>query len=260
MKSFDTRNYFSNYNYTEIILVLILTILFQVSPFQNSFAHARSVELARDFVNMTQTIREGEELIRFHVVANSDSAEDQALKVAVRDAILKVVAPKLASAQSLDESRRILTDLRPTMEAISQEIITAWGRDLEVKTDHGKFIFPTKSYGSLVLPAGEYEAVRVIIGEGKGSNWWCVLFPPLCFIDIEHSTAQVVDGKAGIPYKEPEERLAEQKQVKDQRTIADQFRVEPSKANKSKADRSMIEKPKVKFWILEKLLNQDIKN
>ena len=141
------------------------------------------------------------QLIRFHVLANSDSEQDQALKRAVRDAILKEVSPRLAVSQSLDESRQILKKVRPDMEEIGRSVVKAWGKDYIVHTEYGHFSFPTKSYGSLVLPAGRYEALRVVIGEGQGSNWWCVLFPPLCFIDIDHSTAVQVDGKVGIPIK-----------------------------------------------------------
>lgn len=142
-----------------------------------------------------------DQLIRFHVLANSDSEQDQGMKRAVRDAILKEVSPRLAVSQSLDESRRILKKVRPNMEDIGRSVVKAWGKDYEVHTEYGHFSFPTKSYGSLVLPAGDYEALRVVIGEGQGSNWWCVLFPPLCFIDIDHSTAVQVDGKPGIPIK-----------------------------------------------------------
>lgn len=186
-----------------ILLVVFLTVLFQIEMFHSSFAYARSVEQAKDLQEMAQAAENWEDLIRFHVVANSDSEEDQALKRAVRDAILKEISPQLARSKSPEESREILVGLQPVMEDISGKVIEAWGKDFEVKTEYGDFIFPTKSYGSLILPAGEYEAVRVVIGEGKGSNWWCVLFPPLCFVDIEHSTAQPVDGKPGIPYEEP---------------------------------------------------------
>ncbi|MDR3586188.1 MAG: stage II sporulation protein R [Desulfosporosinus sp.] len=142
-----------------------------------------------------------DQLIRFHVLANSDSEQDQALKRAVRDAILRAVSPRLAGSQTLDESRQIIKKVRPDMEGIGRSVVRAWGKDYTVHTEYGHFSFPTKSYGSLVLPAGDYEALRVVIGAGQGSNWWCVLFPPLCFIDIDHSTAVQVDGKPGIPIK-----------------------------------------------------------
>lgn len=216
MKGFERTNIY------EIILVILLIAFLEIEIFHTSFAYARSVEQAKDLAAMTYSVAQGEELIRFHVVANSDSEEDQALKRAVRDAILQEISPQLAQSKTVDESRQLLTGLRPVMEGISRQVIAAWGREDAVKTEYGDYIFPTKSYGSLVLPGGEYEAVRVVIGEGKGSNWWCVLFPPLCFVDIEHSTAQPVDGKPGVPYVESPE-LAEDA------------------------------KPKVRFWIAEKL-------
>lgn len=188
-----------------IVLVsfsLIISAMAQSFQMGEAFIQSRAAQQAIDLQEVVQPAINPEELIRFHVVANSDSEEDQALKRAVRDAILKEVSPRLAASKSLDESREILKALRPEMEAISQTVIQSWGRNYSVKSDYGQFIFPTKSYGSLILPAGEYEAVRILIGEAKGSNWWCVLFPPLCFVDIEHSTAVAVDGKPGIPYDE----------------------------------------------------------
>lgn len=177
--------------------------------------------------------RHSEDLIRFHVLANSDSEEDQALKRAVRDAILEEVSPRLAESKSLEESRQILTGMRPEIEQIAQAVVWDWGKTYEVKTDYGYFTFPTKSYGSLVLPAGEYEAVRVLIGKAEGSNWWCVLFPPLCFVDIEHSTAVQVDGKPGVP-------------IQKKNTY-------PQSIQTENANGKTLTKPKVKFWFWEKL-------
>src|SRR5665647_1656302 len=146
-------------------------------------------------INESELAPTSDQLIRFHVLANSDSEQDQKLKRAVRDAIIKDVSPRLAVSQSLDESRQILKQVRPDMESIGRSVVKMWGKDYSVRTEYGHSSFPTKSYGSLVLPAGDYEALRVVIGEGQGSNWWCVLFPPLCFIDIDQSTAVQVDGK-----------------------------------------------------------------
>ena len=98
------------------------------------------------------------------MLANSDSEQDQELKRAVRDAILKDVSPRLAISQSLDESRQILKQVRPDMESIGSSVVKMWGKDYRVHTEYGHFSFPTKSYGSLVLPAGDYEALRVVIG------------------------------------------------------------------------------------------------
>ena len=173
-----------------VIIGAIIISMIGILPF-GAFRGAIPVGSAKEEA-LAQT---PDQLIRFHVLANSDSDEDQALKRAVRDAILKEVAPQLAVSHSLEESRQIVERIRPDMEAIALKEVQAWNKNYTVHTEYGHFSFPTKSYGTLVLPAGQYEALRVVIGEGQGSNWWCVLFPALCFVDIEHSTAVQVDGK-----------------------------------------------------------------
>ncbi len=196
-----------------------------------------------------------DQLIRFHVLANSDSEQDQALKRAVRDAILKEVSPKLASSGSLQESRQILAGLRPEMEEIGRAVVKTWGKNYSVHTEYGHFSFPTKSYGTLILPAGNYEALRVVIGEGKGSNWWCVLFPPLCFIDIEHSTAVQVDGKPGIPINDKAPLYSERQQTVNQQTEQVNNKGAVNSTNKSVNNRIESSVPanslKVKFYFWE---------
>lgn len=187
-----------------IILLCMVTILGAAAlwgSFKESNASLLKANKINESIDEIALAPTPDQLIRFHVLANSDSEEDQALKRAVRDAILKEVSPRLAVSQSLDESRDILKQLSSEMEDIGRSVVMDWGQDYSVRTEYGHFPFPTKSYGSLVLPAGNYEALRVVVGEGQGSNWWCVLFPPLCFIDIENSTAVPVDGKVGVPLK-----------------------------------------------------------
>ncbi len=125
-------------------------------------------------------------LIRFHVLANSDSPEDQTLKLKVRDRVIQAMNPKFKKSKSLDETRKIIKRNINNIEKLALEEIQKNGRNDSVKVVLGDFNFPTKNYGSITLPAGKYEALRVVIGEGEGANWWCVLFPPLCFIDMEH--------------------------------------------------------------------------
>ncbi|SHH41418.1 stage II sporulation protein R [Caloranaerobacter azorensis DSM 13643] len=125
-------------------------------------------------------------LIRFHVIANSDSPEDQQLKLKVRDKIIKEMNSKFEKASSLDESKKIILDNLDTIEYIAEKQIRELGKNYDVSVKFGEYDFPTKSYGNFTLPAGKYQAVRVVIGDGKGKNWWCVMFPPLCFIDITH--------------------------------------------------------------------------
>ncbi|ADY56860.1 stage II sporulation protein R [Syntrophobotulus glycolicus DSM 8271] len=140
------------------------------------------------------------EIIRFHVIANSDSEDDQDLKYAVRDEILKLAAPRLAKSSSLAESREIVKSMEPEILAAAQRVVRNWGRDYSVQIEHGNYFFPAKSYGSIVLPSGEYEAVRIKIGKAEGANWWCILFPPICFVNVEKATAVPVDGKEPRKY------------------------------------------------------------
>ncbi|MCE5287003.1 MAG: stage II sporulation protein R [Pelosinus sp.] len=128
-------------------------------------------------------------LIRLHVLANSDSKEDQALKLKVRDAIIAYLEPLLSNAEDAAAARRIVGEQRENLILAARQVILANGADYKVRIQLGTFDFPIKTYGELVLPAGKYEAVRVLIGQGEGSNWWCVLFPPLCFIDITNAAA-----------------------------------------------------------------------
>lgn len=125
-----------------------------------------------------------QEVIRFHVVANSDLMDDQLLKQKVRDEVIEFIEPLIKECESVDDTRYILKGSLPIIKQISEEVIRDWGRDYEVYVALDKANFPSKSYGDIVLPAGEYEACRIIIGEGKGENWWCVMYPPLCYLDV----------------------------------------------------------------------------
>ncbi|MCG0276975.1 MAG: stage II sporulation protein R [Thermanaeromonas sp.] len=123
-------------------------------------------------------------LIRLHVIANSDTPEDQNLKLKVRDAIIKKAGEELAKAREPEEARKWLAENLPGLVWVAQQELKKEGYTYSVRAQVGDFNFPTRSYRELVLPAGRYEALRLIIGEGKGENWWCVLFPPLCLVDV----------------------------------------------------------------------------
>ena len=131
---------------------------------------------------MTEDI--SEKIIRFHVLANSDTKDDQELKLKVKDEIIKFIQPKLSESKSIEESREILLKNDEEIKKIADKIIKDNGYSYEVKTELQKENFPVKQYGDIVLPQGEYEAYRVLIGDYKGQNWWCVMFPPLCFVDV----------------------------------------------------------------------------
>jgi stage II sporulation protein R len=123
-------------------------------------------------------------LIRFHVIANSDDKIDQGLKLKIRDSVLKYVSPKLKDCKNIEESRKIINNEDKNIKRISETIIKENGFKYSVATSLSQEYFPVKTYGNITLPQGKYEAYRIIIGTGAGQNWWCVMFPPLCFVDI----------------------------------------------------------------------------
>ena len=140
-----------------------------------------------------------DKLIRFHVIANSDSDKDQKLKLKVRDEVISYLQPKLENSNSIEESEKIIKNEYKTLENISKKVISKNGYNYIVKVGLEYSNFPAKQYSSVVLPAGKYKALRIIIGEGKGKNWWCVMFPPLCFIDDQNG---IIDEKTDKKLKE----------------------------------------------------------
>lgn len=123
------------------------------------------------------------EIIRFHVIANSNTDEDQALKLKVRDKAIEFVSNSLKESNSLEESRKFIIENKSNIESIAKSVIIENGYDYNVTSSLSRENFPDKIYGDVVFPQGEYEAYRILIGEAKGENWWCVMFPPLCFVD-----------------------------------------------------------------------------
>lgn len=140
------------------------------------------------FASYSDNVNKGlaDNLIRLHVLANSDSVEDQALKREVRDAVLNYMKEELKASRDIEQTKYIINKNMGKIEELAVSEITAHGRNYTVKTMLGSYPFPTRSYGDITLPAGYYQALRIVIGEGAGANWWCVLFPPLCFVDVTH--------------------------------------------------------------------------
>jgi stage II sporulation protein R len=129
-----------------------------------------------------------EKLIRLHVVANSDSDSDQELKRDVRDRIIDYLDNMIDETQDVNQVELFVRDNLDIIEKIAEEEMAAYGQSYAANAFYGDYAFPTKAYGDITLPAGKYKALKVVLGEGNGSNWWCVLFPPLCFIDVTHGT------------------------------------------------------------------------
>lgn len=128
--------------------------------------------------------REGDELaadvVRLHVLANSDSEEDQSLKLTVRDRVLAEAAPLLKGVDDRAEAERLLTDSLQQLADAGALAVAEEGYSYPVTVSLEETWFPTKEYEGFALPAGDYTALRVVIGDGGGQNWWCVVFPPLC--------------------------------------------------------------------------------
>ncbi len=123
-------------------------------------------------------------VFRLHVIANSDSDEDQALKLKVRDSLLEYMNSLCSSTSSKEEAMRIANEHIDDFTKIAQDVIAQNGYNYSVDVSVGSCAFPTKEYGDVSLPAGTYDALRVKIGSASGHNWWCVMFPPLCFVDV----------------------------------------------------------------------------
>ena len=140
-----------------------------------------------------------EEILRLHVVANSDSEEDQALKMEVKESIVTYLRGIMGDAKSVEEARLEIQKRLPEIEDLAREKMKMEGYDYEADAVLGKCYFPVKEYGDLTFPAGEYEALKVNLGKSAGKNWWCVMYPTLCFVD---STYQIVPETSKEKLKE----------------------------------------------------------
>lgn len=128
-----------------------------------------------------------EDIIRFHVLANSDSKEDQELKIEVKDAILDYMKILLKDTEDLGETRDVIRENLKAIENYGEEYVREKGYTYAVTAELTNCYFPMKTYGEYTFPPGEYEALRIEIGKATGKNWWCVMYPNLCFIDATHA-------------------------------------------------------------------------
>ena len=158
------------------VLLSLLTLFIFVSAL--SYVNAVSEDIANS-------------VFRLHVIANSDSKEDQELKLKVRDALLSYMNTLAKDCSSKEEVIEIAKKHQEQFKTIAQQVICDNGFSYPVTIQIGTSNFPTKTYGDISLPSGAYDSLKVQIGEAKGQNWWCVMFPPLCFVDV--STGVVPD-------------------------------------------------------------------
>ncbi len=199
-----------------------------------------------------------EESIRLRILANSDSAQDQALKREIRDAIIARMQEWVVGPQTLDDARAVVMSHLPEFDLLVGQMIEARGYSYSHTVELGKVPFPTKMYGNEVYPAGDYEALRVTIGTGEGQNWWCVLFPPLCFVDSLSgeavASAAVVaktegDGKVQVIFYTCNERSKTAPTVKPDKSTP--YKDVKDAQVEEKTESVDAKQPQVKFFIWE---------
>lgn len=154
-----------------VFFLMALLLLF-------TYTRTRSDEMLAD--------RIAPSILRFHVLANSDSDEDQDLKLQVKAMLLDYMAKELADAPDSEAVRAYVKEHGEDLEHVSEEFMASKGYSYPARVSLAQEYFPTKTYGDMTFPCGTYEALRVVLGEGQGHNWWCVLYPPMCFIDITY--------------------------------------------------------------------------
>ncbi len=179
------KNIFSNFKFKRFFILLILLILYTfVSAFYYSNAVCSDIS---------------DSVFRLHVIANSDSPADQNLKYIVRDSIIDYMNEISSSATSKEEVLQIAKSNISEIQSIAINTVRKEGYDYSVNVEVGNFVFPKKTYGDITFPPGFYDALKVEIGEAKGQNWWCVMFPPLCFVDV---TSGIVPDESKLKMQE----------------------------------------------------------
>lgn len=232
-----------------VFIILLIVLLFISNELSGCASNVFSAKTLNNNCNSNSSInvkvldynKVKNSLIRFHVIANSDSNEDQNLKIKVKNQVIDYLYPYLNNSKSLDESREIIKANMPQVNKLAQEIINDNNYNYDVKLQLSRENFPEKSYGNIVLPQGNYEAFRIIIGNGQGKNWWCVMFPPLCFVD---------ESKAEVEYDKVEEKINSENKLN---TVSNDEKIE---SDKQKSESEKCVQIKFKFVeIIEELLD-----
>lgn len=172
-------------NFKNLTIIIILFIAFFIIN-----AHSYAINVSNGLSS---------NIFRLHILANSDSEEDQALKLKVRDAILQYMETLNTAKQDKQSVIELSKQHIEDFKMIAEKVIHENGYDYSVSAEIGNFYFPTKYYGNISLPAGDYDALKIEIGNAEGQNWWCSLFPPLCFVSV---SAGVVEEEGEAYLKE----------------------------------------------------------
>lgn len=175
------------------IICAVLALLISICA-TGAFTEAKVAEVQKKMAG---------EVFRFHVLANSDSKKDQALKMKVKENVIAYMKVQLPESESVEMTKEWAKSHIREIETLAEETLQKEGCKDAVRAEVRSCYFPDKTYGDITFPKGEYEALRIEIGEAKGQNWWCVLYPNLCFIDAVHAVV-------------PEEGKEELKEVLDE--------------------------------------------
>jgi stage II sporulation protein R len=188
-----------------------------------------------------ETVVIPDQAIRLRILANSDNPEDQAVKRKIRDEVNANINLWVKDLTSISQARKVIKSKLPEIQNIASRVMEEEGIHQSVKVEYGKHIqFPTKLYGQYLYPAGKYEAILITLGEGKGANWWCVLYPPLCFLDFSNSVAVRNEAEANPGVNEKKEK-AEKRETKKKKEDTE---APPSTVNKED-DLNVAEKDKI---------------
>lgn len=160
-------------NKKKLKFISILLLLFTLYTFLCSYQYATNISS-----NLSDSI------FRLHIIANSNSNEDQSLKYKIRDNILEYMNSININSKSKSETIEIINNHLSDFKEIALNTIQENGYDYDVSVEVSNVFFPTKNYGDISFPEGYYDALRIKIGNAQGNNWWCVMFPPLCFVDV----------------------------------------------------------------------------
>jgi stage II sporulation protein R len=169
------------------VITIVVIVIFSIRFLP--LCYAKEISIHNEALQATLA----EKIIRFHVIADNDTTDSQQLKLQVKDETLGYLKTLLNGTENLDETRQILQENLSGIEQFAYEVVKREGYEYNVSAELEKCYFPIKEYGDLTFPAGTYEALRIKIGKAEGKNWWCVMYPNLCFVD---GTYAVVSDEA----------------------------------------------------------------
>lgn len=169
-------------------------VFMNIRKWELALAIGLTASLLFGLYNLHRDAEMAHKVVRLHVLAASDSDEDQALKLKVRDSVLQAAEPLLKDCNTSSDAQAVLMENLESIENAGRNTIQAEGYDYSVHAELEKTAFPTREYGDFALPAGRYTALRVLIGKGEGKNWWCVVFPPLCAAAATEELPEVAEA------------------------------------------------------------------